>query len=65
VIYHLPILYSDHAPILAILQGSNQQNKKKLLDLRNGGFWRTIFKSWLSKHGKTLAVDLSIAALQP
>jgi hypothetical protein len=28
VIYHFPILYSDHAPILEILQGSNQQRKK-------------------------------------
>jgi endonuclease/exonuclease/phosphatase family metal-dependent hydrolase len=30
VSYHLPILYSDHAPILTILQGSSQQRKKTL-----------------------------------
>jgi hypothetical protein len=28
VSYHLPILYSDHTPILTILQGSSQQRKK-------------------------------------
>jgi hypothetical protein len=28
LIYHLPILYSDHAPILTILQGSQTKSKK-------------------------------------
>jgi hypothetical protein len=48
VIYHFPILYSDHAPILEILQGSNQQRKKPFR-FENGWILENDFQELASK----------------
>jgi hypothetical protein len=50
-VYHLPMVRSDHEPILAVLD-SNRNKTKKKLDLKTGGFWNRIFSRLPRRAGR-------------
>jgi hypothetical protein len=49
-VLHLPMMYSDHTPIL-LLSVSNRHRPKNPLDLKIGGSWKMIFRMWLKLAG--------------
>jgi exonuclease III len=61
-VLHLPMMYSDHAPIL-LLPTSNRQRPKNPFDLKTGGFWKKTFRMLLKPAGTDPLLDLSLTKL--
>lgn len=58
LVYHLPMMKSDHAPILALLEYSRPKSKNHSV-LKNGGCLKMISIKLRSKVGKNLDAELS------
>jgi hypothetical protein len=59
---HLPMMYSDHAPIL-LLPTSNREQPKNPFDLKTGGYWKRTFRMLLKIAGTAPPLYLSLTKL--
>jgi hypothetical protein len=61
-VFHLPMMYSDHAPIL-LLPSSQRQRPKNPFDLKTSGSWRKTSTTLRNSAGNNLLNVLSLIKL--